>query len=179
MKHLFFLGLIFLLGINLMSAQTEETPGMSKNNLYLEASTFLLINTVSVNIEKKLSSSKSAKIHWYGRAGLGYVDVSSFFGSCHFNAWGGLLGVTMLTGKGNNHFEVNGGAFLGTFKSDDETNGGFLSTGLFASPCDEDEGFKAIPIINLGYRYQKPEGGFLFRVTLGTFGLGIGLGHAF
>ena len=60
-----------------------------------------------------------------------------------------------MESKENNHFELNDGTFLGTFKSDDETDGGFLGTGIFASSCNEDEGFKTYPIINVGYRYQK------------------------
>lgn len=35
-----------------------------------------------------------------------------------------------MESKENNHFELNGGTFLGTFKSDDETDGGFLGTGI-------------------------------------------------
>ncbi|MBN1253580.1 MAG: hypothetical protein JXA16_15685 [Bacteroidales bacterium] len=36
------------------------------------------------------------------------------------------------------------------------------------------------PIVNLGYRYQKLNGkGLLFRVFVGSSGIGIGLGKVF
>lgn len=35
------------------------------------------------------------------------------------------------------------------------------------------------PIFNLGYRFQKPQGGIIFRTYAGLFGIGIGLGYAF
>ena len=35
------------------------------------------------------------------------------------------------------------------------------------------------PIFNLGYRYQKPEGGFIFRANAGIISLGLSFGYVF
>jgi hypothetical protein len=72
---------------------------------------------------------------------------------------GGLAAITMLTGKNNKHFELNGGVFV-----------------VIAS---RDFNMFYFPILDLGYRYQKPEGGFLFKAKVGISGIGIGLGYAF
>jgi len=35
------------------------------------------------------------------------------------------------------------------------------------------------PKVDLGYRYQKPDGGFLFKVFATTIGVGAGIGSTF
>lgn len=106
----------------------------------------------SVNLEGQIYSGE--KLTWYGRGGLGFAGIVMVKGGP------GISGaVTMLTGKGNKHFEINGGAFIG---KDNELNDIFV-----------------LPLIDFGYRYQKPEGGFIFRAKAGFLGIGIGLGYAF
>jgi hypothetical protein len=39
--------------------------------------------------------------------------------------------------------------------------------------------FYYLPILDLGYRYQKQDGGFLFKAKVGILGIGFGLGYAF
>lgn len=94
------------------------------------------------------------KVTLYGKAGGGFGGVLLLTGGP-----GGLAAITMLTGKNNNHFELNGGAFIGY---DNYYNDMFY-----------------LPILDLGYRYQKPEGGFLFKAKVGISGFGFGLGYAF
>ena len=65
----------------------------------------------------------------------------------------------MLTGKKNFHFELNAGVFSG--KSSDDSNS------------------ITYPLLDLGWRYQKPDGGFIFKAKVGILGIGIGLGYAF
>ena len=36
-----------------------------------------------------------------------------------------------------------------------------------------------VPIFNVGYRYQKPDGGFIFRANAGIVSLGLSIGYAF
>lgn len=171
MKNLFFLCLTIILPSNLIIAQTGGTPGMSKINLHFDAATLIFINSATINLEGKFLSSDSEKFHLYGRAGYGYVDVSTLVFCNGQNASGGLLGLTMLTGKGNHHFEANGGAFLGSFKNN------INDSGIFGS-CDN-AGFEVLPLIDIGYRFQKPEGGVIFRAKMGSLGVGLGLGIAF
>jgi hypothetical protein len=36
-----------------------------------------------------------------------------------------------------------------------------------------------IPVVTIGYRYQKPGGKYFFRSALSTAGLGVGFGYTF
>ena len=157
MKNLFFVCLISLLCNNTVRAQTNVDSGMSKLNTYLELGTVLVVSSASVNLEAHLGSSTSGKNHWYGRAGFGGSAV--FYGPVGI---GGLGALTMLTGKNKHHFEVSGGIFLGN------DNGSGMGDGIFA-----------LPLLDLGYRYQKPGKGFIFRAKAGILGVGVGLGYAF
>lgn len=125
---------------------------VSKHQVYLEGSLFIQ----SINFETKLSKSNlnSNSFQLNGRLGLGYFRID-FFGVTE--TIGGIGALTFLFGKNNNHFEGTLGAFVGS------DNGNLFGW----------------PIALVGYRYQKPTGGFIFRANIGTLGLGIGLGHAF
>ena len=138
---------------------------LPKNNVYAEAHFGLFIQGV-MNYEKQIYSGE--KISLYGRLGGGYGGILVWMGDF---GWGGLGAITMLTGKKNNHFELNGGCFLGIAKGhwDYSTNGGPLEF-YYAFP---------VPIFNVGYRFQKPEGGFIFRANAGLISLGLSFGYAF
>lgn len=170
MRNFLLACLVLLFSNHFISAQTDGVSQMSLYNVHVEGATWLAVNSASVNFEGKFHSSESEKFHVYGRAGFGYADINSLVYWDGHNALGGILALTILTGAGDHHFEMVGGAFLGNFKS---KNG----SGIFAP--DEDLGFKALPLIDVGYRFQKPESGFLFRAKVGTLGLGIGLGYGF
>ena len=131
---------------------------LPKKNIYGELHVGLFSQGV-MNYERQIFSGNT--VSWYGRLGGGYgawVEWGGDFG------WGGLGAITMLTGKKNNHFELNAGGFLG-----------------FDCPCvigKDGEAF-IFPIFNVGYRYQKPEGGFIFRANAGIISLGLSFGYAF
>lgn len=134
------------------NSNTSFNPGREyyeNNNLYLEGS--LIIQ--SINFETKLYRSESNLFQLNGRFGLGYFYFD-FFGATQ--SVGGLAGLTILLGRKNHHFETSLGGFVGS------DNGPFVW-----------------PIATLGYKYQKPEGRFIFRSNIGTLGIGIGLGYAF
>lgn len=170
MKNLLYLCLTVLLATNLISAQKASTPQMSKFTLQFEAASFVLISSLSLNVEGRFFSSESEKIHLYGRAGVEYVDIIGLILCDGQESLGGNLGIAMVTGKGNHHFEVYGGAFLGSFRNKKDAS--------ILGACSS-LGFQAIPLVDLGYRFQKPESGFFFRAKVGVLGIGIGLGHAF
>ncbi|NJB71753.1 hypothetical protein GGR42_002215 [Saonia flava] len=144
------LGLVFLCGTYLISAQSTTAIDLSKNNVYVD--TFLgIFAQASINYERQIYSAK--EVTWYGRLGAG--AAAQFFGAA--NGYGGLGGITMLTGKKNGHFELNGNVFVG--KDSDYT---FVH-----------------PIATVGYRYQKPKGGFIFRANTSFITVGVSLGYAF
>ena len=105
-----------------------------------------------MNVELLLKDA--AYLTWYGRAGLGYGGIILAEGGP-----GVLAAMTLLTGKKNHHLELNGGAFVGYDNYHDDT---FV-----------------LPSLDLGYRFQKPSGGILFKIKAGILGLGLGLGYAF
>jgi hypothetical protein len=143
---------IFLLVLQTkVEAQNTEMNTLSNVNLYVDAG-FLFAGQVSLNLEKRIAVGE--KLTWYGRAGAGFAGVIMAYGGP-----GGLVAVTMLTGKQNKHFELNGGVFIG-------------------KDIEQDDIF-VLPLVDFGYRYQKPEGGFIFKAKAGILGVGIGLGYAF
>ena len=150
-----FLGTALFFICNNAAAQTQETTKLSNINLYVEASGFPGAQA-SINLEKRIVSGD--KVTLYGRVGGGTSGIMMTE-----TGGPGILGaLAMLTGKKNNHFEISGGAFIG--KNTSEYN---------------EEDMYYLPIINLGYRYQKPEGGYIFKARAGFLGVGIGLGYAF
>lgn len=146
-----FIGLLSLLVCNKIEAQTIEKATLSKINIYADIGGHFGAQA-SINIESKIHSSN--KLTWYARGGIGASGIIMATGGP-----GGLAAITMLTGKGNKHFEINAGAFVGKDL--------------------ENENIYLFPLIDFGYRYQKPEGGLLFKAKLGILGIGIGLGYAF
>lgn len=134
-------------------AQSRESTELSNFNLYLNLGGGFERGLTSVNLEKRLGTGK--KLTWYARVGLagGGIDDNN-------EGPGGLAGITMLLGKGKHHLEANGGLFVGI-------NINTLDEFIFA------------PIADLGYRFQKPEGGWIFQAQAGYMGFRLGVGYAF
>ena len=80
--------------------------------------------------------------------------------------------------KKNNHFELNAGGFLGIDKT---TRYNRTGTGSHNYIYEKEVSYYpfVFPIFNVGYRYQKPEGGFIFRANAGIISLGLSFGYAF
>jgi hypothetical protein len=140
-----------LSGLFSANAQSLEKNEMSKNSIYFDTGIVPGVHAF-VNYERSLYQGK--KVSWYGRAGFGYGGLLLSDGGL------GVLGaITMLTGKKNSHFELN--------------------TGLFSGNNIEGSNSVTLPLFDVGYRYQKPEGGFIFKAKIGVLGIGFGLGYAF
>lgn len=124
-----------------------------RTNLYMEVGTNVFISSISLNLETYLSSLASGRGHLYVRAGFGGAGIYEYA-----YGLGGIIGVTMLAGKHTHYVDTSVGAFLGR---DDTSN------------------FFPLPLLDLGYRFQKPGKSFIFRAKAGTLGVGLGLGYAF
>jgi len=133
-----------------VQAQSAEPSALSANTLYFDMSLGLLTQ-VSINYEYQISSRE--KVSWYARGGV----VAGFLLPYDLPGYGGLAAATMLTGKKDNHFELNMGIMV----------------------AGNQEGVIPIPLLTVGYRYQKPEGGFIFRANGGLAYVGVSFGHAF
>jgi len=155
MKSLFILtiailGLVFSKFSSFAQEQETEQIEFSKNSIYGDLSAGLIIEA-SINYERQMFSG--SKVNWYGRLGFGYSEMFWSAGG-----YGGSAAITMFTGKRNGHFECNAGVFAGVDKFND---------------------FLILPIANIGFRYQKPTGGFIFRTYAGYLILGVSIGYAF
>lgn len=145
------------ISVNQASRTTTKTPDnliseyANNNQIYLEGSFFIQ----SLNFETKIFNSKSNSFRLNGRLGLGYFRLE--LSGENYDTPGGMGGLACILGKKNHHFEATLGMFLGS----DKDESGWWPIGL------------------IGYRYQKPEGGFIFKADVGTLGISIGLGHAF
>ncbi|MFT5669039.1 MAG: hypothetical protein ACI9DK_003250 [Vicingaceae bacterium] len=150
MKKLLLVIIIVTIGFS-ANAQSSEQNEMSRNSIYFDTG---VIPGVHAFVNYERSFYQGEKVSWFGRVGFGYGGLILGDGG-----FGGLGAVTMLTGKKNSHFELNTGVFSGK-----ETDGS--NSVIF-------------PLLDAGYRYQKPDGGFVFKAKIGILGVGIGLGYAF
>ena len=150
MKKLLLVLSILTIGFS-TNAQSSEKNILSKNSIYFDTG---LIPGIHAFVNYERSIYQGERVSWFGRAGFGLGGL--ILGDFGF---GGLGAVTMLTGKKNSHFELNAGIFSG-------------------KDIDDSNSF-AFPLLDVGYRYQKPNGGFIFKAKLGILGVGIGLGYAF
>ena len=129
---------------------------IGKINIYVDGGTFGIVNSVFMNAEIHLTSSKSNQLHLYFRGSFG--DVILFSGgsghsSFHTETQALAGSITILTGRDNHHFDSSAGVFL----RDDSI----------------------LPFFDVGYRFQKLEGGIILRGKIGLLGLGLGLGYSF
>ena len=149
MKHLY----IILFVLPLIGFGQDK---IGKINLYVDGGTFVIINSVFINVETHLTSSKSNNLHLYFRGSYGDVILfSGGSGTSSFNRNTQTLvsSLTILTGKGSHHFDSSTGVFL----RDDSV----------------------LPFLELGYRFQELDGGIIIRGKIGFLGFGVGLGYSF
>ena len=144
--------------------QKTQSPKVSTVNVYGDFGLGPL-SSGTINMEVRLTSSNSGKVQLYARGGYGSIIQFGIFCDGN-NSKGGIMGLTMLVGKGNHKFEISGGGYLGSWIED-------------STSCKGEQGSHRIPIAELGYRYQNLKNQFLFRAKLGVLGGGIGIGFCF
>jgi len=153
MKHFVLLLLTFAFAnINLLAQEADEAR-ISKYTFYGEAGTNIIVSTANLNFEFLLHESQKGKLHLYGRTGYG---ASTIF--WRHSGQGGIIATTFLSSTKKHHFEFDLGAFIG-YDNDYKTE--FY-----------------VPLIDLGYRFQKKGSSFLFKAKFGTTGLGLAFGYA-
>ena len=156
-RSIFFILPIVLFGRG--NVNVSETTPIKQNgniNLYVGAGTFGVVTHVLTNIEGRVVSSRHNKRHVYFRGSYGQVIAftgGSGTSSSQTETESVVLGLTFLTGKGKHHFDTSTGIVI----RDDEV----------------------WPLLELGYRFQKIQGGLLFRAKIGFLGMGLGVGYSF
>ena len=157
--------LLILLMAGAPQSALGQAPVTARNAFYLE----LLGNgfLYSLNYDRLLTDQIS------GRVGFMFLGAASDTSAAALAA--APIMVNYLVGQGNSHFEAGIGVTL-------------LSGGIENVEDFEDEDFNgAIGTATLGYRYQRPAGGFVFRVGLTPFFgaggivpyLGVSFGYGF
>jgi len=154
MKEIF---ILFLVLVTLeLSAQEKKGSVLLPNTVFTEiqvSGTYGIWLAGSLNYSRIMTDpSKKFNLEFRG-------------GFSRWIAWAakgyGFTGtINLLYGKGSSHLELDLG-------------GGFL----FEPQTSYEH---LLPIINIGYRYQKPPGHFLFKITAGSWGFGnLVLGYSF
>ena len=127
----------------------------TKNASYIEIGSNIGVTSGTVSIERHLYSNKKEKLHLYARLGFGYLHTFYFSPS----GPGSKLGISLLSGKRKHYFETELGLMGGRHIQ-----------------LNEDRDYLG-PMFSLGYRYQPPRTGFLFKAFAGILGVGIGVGY--
>ena len=150
-----------LSGICLNSiSQDTMNVRRAKNSFHVDGATLLYVGMYSANYERTIFQTTMLKVN--ANAGIGgwyWTTISqSYKGNYSFP-----FSLNILLGSGNNYFETDLGARYTAVREGSSNN---------KPPF--------FPIINLGYRYQRPDGkGLIFRSFIGLTGIGIGVGKAF
>ncbi|HEX2120710.1 MAG TPA: hypothetical protein VHL59_03625 [Thermoanaerobaculia bacterium] len=135
----------------LLALPREASAQTARNAAYFELGGSAIIP--SLNYERQFAANPARL--WYGRLGMSFVtsktleDTETTF----------VIPLTVSSVNrpaSNHHLELGGGV---TFAAGDRQD-------LFES-VDDDEQFSDVFLTGiLGYRYQKPDGGFQFRAAL-------------
>jgi hypothetical protein len=153
-SRIFILILVSLL-FNLQMQAGDLWPRKS-SGISLSYTTMGGFNTIPLNVEFLWHGNK---FHHGIRTGLLGVFLDVYRGA----QAGPMLGYTFMTGKGKNHFELMAGVV-------------YLPVWLYGEDRFTGDDEKLVPLAQVGYRYQKPDGRMFFRAYLGIGGIGVGAG---
>jgi len=162
MKRLLYIVLIVLVfsGRNNIQAQTPENWPDASHGVSIFASTLLGAFTPVILSYDYLSHGNR------GHVGFTTGLTTTFCEGAKYEQLGGHFALTLMTGMSNNHFETKLGIVYNPFI-------------LYNKSDYADWAFKYIPVVSLGYRYQKPGGRMFYRIALSTGGIGAGTGFLF
>lgn len=154
----------------------ENRPLEAKNSLSLDAASMLYTGNYAINYERQIYSTQSYRSMinigfgvWYSLNNYGSINLEHIVAS-----YSVPITLNTILGSGKWRFECDFGVRLligkgwGTFQD----NGVAQSYPIFDDSIGR-------PVFNVGYRYQKPNGKFIFRTFVGLGGIGLGIGRAF
>lgn len=154
-----FILLIFFILSFKTYGQGTVTVQNPKNSIHFDAATLIYIGMYSLDYERTIILSNPFKLTLDAGFGGWYFTTISKWSS----GYSIPISINSLIGSGNNYFEMDLGARYTFLRegSDKATSPYF-------------------PVLNIGYRYQRPDGkGLIFRSFLGLSGVGLGIGKAF
>lgn len=154
---------IIFCSYSLVFGQTEtKTPVFLNQNIVYSTAAFGGIwGTLNLNYERQLTTTNSNFFKTINlRVGGGYWATWGVKGS-HF-----IVTPVFISGTGNNHFESSIGVTLLYDKSSYDI--GVSNARYFDEQIpSQTEYMNLFPSGTLGYRYQKPNGRFVFRTGVG------------
>jgi hypothetical protein len=154
--------LIALLPIGVFAQQEQPVKPSPANVVYGSVSFGGLLGGLSVNYERKVADLTMGSVNIRG----GYGRVSGW----DLRGNGVTINWAYLFGHRKHHLELN----LGVLGIQDAYNDQLMTrTELFFAQWD------FFPLLNAGYRFQKPDGGFMLRTGVGTELLYLGVGYSF
>lgn len=156
MKYSFFnscLTVLIMLSLIKADAQNSKYINQKQNNI----NGYVGIFDLNLNYERTIAQRSQSMSSL--RLGFGYAMFFVAGEGYYING-----AFVQLFGKNNSHLEVNGGVK-------------FMLTNSIDDPAFSDQ---LLPDIFFGYRYEKPEGGFIFRFGLNYPTLiNMGVGYKF
>ncbi len=158
-KSLLFL-IVWISSFNHIWGQTTQQAEDWNHSAYAELVSSFFTNSLVLNYEPRLYHDSGSGFQLNGRAGL---VVGLQYGGDYNIVRGGTGGLTMLLGKGENHFSASSGWVFA-----------WESVGL-----EGDVRSLSFPLLEVGWRHEHPEKRTLTKVSVGTLGLSIGLGIKF
>jgi len=162
MKKIVILLMVLFLSVPLFSQNdtTLQNAWPKKSNgISLHASTIMFgFSPVNLSYDRLYHTRK---LHYGFTTGL----TCTLYDGADYSSLGAHLTFTLINGMNNHHFESKFGL---TYN--------FL---ILWTRGWEDYALPIIPVVSLGYRYQKPDGKYFFRCGLSTGGIGVGFGKVF
>lgn len=163
MKKIVFLFAVMIYSFNIVFGQEKPNQMIFQkpNAIYGTGAIGGLWGTFNLNYERQIGITGRKIFQSYGvRFGGGYWSTWGSTGS-HY-----IITPTFLSGRGNNHFESALGGTLLYDKSSYEI--GVSNAEYFGEPIpSRTEYMNIYPAGSLGYRFQKPDGKFIFRTGVG------------
>ena len=152
--------LIFSLYFFNVTAQVKESsPSQwpaATNGLSIYATTlFGAFTPINLSYDHLVHKSR---IH------IGYTTglTTTLYEGAAYGTLGVHLTLTLMSGMGKSHFETKLGGVVNPVK-------------LWSDGYD-DFAFKFVPVVSLGYRFQRPGDRTFYRIGLSTGGIGFGIG---
>jgi hypothetical protein len=160
MKKIVSAGLVIMtiLAVGVNGQGTAGWPG-SSSSVSLNVGTLLMATPISVTYDHLWHMKKT-------HLGLSTGVLTSFYDGANSMVLGFYAAFTFLTGTSSHHFEWRLG-------------GSWHPVYLYPDAGSSFEEIPFMPVIVLGYRYQKPGGNRFYRASVGTGGIGIGIGFVF
>lgn len=162
MNRFITLATIFFVSINLINAQSADISRVRKvpfdETTLKKNAIYFSLGAAAQSLIYEVNFANAPRSAWHFKTGIGFNQEIFASNNVHL-----LAGITYLTGrKRKSHFELNGGAAL-MFDYDNYRYNQSMSYGGMSA-----YDFLSIQIIPyMGYRYQKPNGNFIFRYGFG------------